>query len=98
MVLRQKDATRCNLHRMSLLRWFKWWQQEVPKNGRHGTPAALMGRFYVRLGLGDGVTADVSAAVSRSMRIASTALRTPVSSKSVQAARIHEPRSGHPSK
>src|SRR6266567_1080937 len=52
--------------------------------------------FYVRLG--DGVTAGVCAAVRRSTRIASTALRTPVSSKRVQMARIHKPRSGHTSK
>src|SRR2546421_10286228 len=52
--------------------------------------------FYVRLG--DGVTADVCAAVRRSTRIASTALRMPVSSKRAQMARIPEPRSGQPSK
>ena len=73
-----------------------WWQQEVPKGGRH--PCSADGTFYVRLGLGDGVTADVCAAVRRSTRIASTALRTPVSSKRVQMARIHKPRSGHTSK
>src|SRR6266699_3585757 len=41
--------------------------------------------FYVRLSA--GVTAGVC-----------TALRTPVSSKRVQMARIHKPRSGHTSK
>src|SRR2546423_1929739 len=73
-----------------------WWQQEVPKGGRH--PCSADGTFYVRLGLGDGVTADACAAVRRSTRIASTALRMPVSSKRALIARIHEPRSGQPTR
>src|SRR6266496_2187119 len=56
------------------------------------------GTLYGRLGLGGAATRDVSAPVRRSTRIASTALMTPVSSKRAQMARIHEPRSGHPSK
>ncbi len=52
----------------------------------------------MRLGLGDEITGDVSAVLRRKTRIASTALMMPVSSKSVQIAKIHEPRSGHPSK
>ena len=56
------------------------------------------GTFYVRLGFGDdGIAWDVSAALRRSTRIASTALMMPVSSKSVQIAMSHEPRSGHKS-
>src|SRR6266568_8711588 len=103
MVLRQKGATCCNLHRMSFLSWFPWTQsgglceqQEVPKDGRHRTPASALGTFYVRLG--DGVTEDVSAALRRITRTASTALMTPVSNKTAQMARTHEPRSGQPSK
>src|SRR6266581_7350066 len=103
MVLRQKGATCCNLHRMSFLSWFPWTQsgglceqQEVPKDGRHRTPASALGTFYVRLG--DGVTEDVSAALRRITRTARTALLTPVSNKTAQMARIHEPRSGQPSK
>src|SRR6266571_943816 len=98
MVLRQKGATRCNLHRMSFLSLV----HTVAAGGAEGRSAPHYwhadGTFYVRPGLGDGVTADVCAAVRRSTWIASTALRTPVSSKSVQMARIHEPRSGHTSK
>src|SRR5437588_567025 len=93
MVLRQKGATRCDLHRMSFLPWFIWWQQEMPKDGRH--PCSANGTFYVRLGLGDGVTADVSAPLRRSTRIASTARMTPVSSKRAQITRSHESRSGY---
>src|SRR6266487_6724126 len=103
MVLRQKGATCCNLHRMSFLSWFPWTQsgglceqQEVPKDGRHRTPASALGTFYVRLG--DGVTEDVSAALRRITRTSSTALMTPVSNKTAQMARTHEPRSGQPSK
>ena len=52
----------------------------------------------MRLGLGDGVTEEVSAALRRITRTARTALMTPVSNKTAQMARIHEPRSGQPSK
>src|SRR5437764_1343996 len=67
--------------------WSAWHRCQA-----HGTP-------YVRLGLGnDGIAWDVSAAVRRSTRIASTALRTAVSSKTAEITRIHEPTSGHQSK
>src|SRR5438309_12041647 len=60
------------------------------EGGRH--PCSADGTFYVRLGLGDGVTADVSAPVRRSTRIANTALLRAVSSKSAQIIRSHESR------